>query len=366
MPAAPVPEELEARMASRLLEILIRAGLLGAMVVLCYRIFSSFLTTMAWAVILAVSMYPLQKRFARTLGGKQGLAATALIVLAILVIVTPTAFLMNSFGDSVRGLVEGVRDGTLTVPPPREGVRNVPVVGEQIHEGWSQAHRDLPTFVQSLQPKIGELLKRALALVAAIGLDLLLFVASLIIAGIVMAHGEAGARGARNIFSRIIGSRKGEKLATLSTATIRTVAQGVLGVAFIQAMVLGLLLLVAGIPWAGMLSLIALLLGIAQVPTLLVAAPAIAYLWMSGRYGTAAAMVFTILLLLAGLIDNVLKPLLLGRGVDAPMPVILLGAIGGMASDGILGMFVGAALLTLGYAIFMDWIAEPPPSPPPT
>jgi len=361
--AAPTPVEIEDRIASRLLEVLIRAGLIIALVLLCTRIFAPFLTTMAWSIILAVSMYPLHQRIARRVRGKQGLAATLLIVLTILVIVAPTAVLMNSLGDSVRGFVEGVREGTLTIPPPKEGIRKLPVVGEQIHKGWSDAHRDLPAFVHSLQPKIGELLRRAILLVAAIGLDLLLFVVSLVIAGIVMAHGQSGAGAARNIFSRIVGQPRGEKLATLSTATIRTVGRGVLGVAFLQAMALGLVLLVAGVPWAGVLSLIALVLGIAQVPTFIVAAPAIAYLWMSGHYGTASAIVFTVLLLLAGLIDNVLKPLLLGRGVDAPMPVILLGAIGGMASDGILGMFVGATLLTLGYAIFKDWIAETGPVP---
>jgi predicted PurR-regulated permease PerM len=144
------------------------------------------------------------------------------------------------------------------------------------------------------------------------------------------------------------------------------VAQGVLGVAFIQAMLFGVILLVAGVPWAGVLAAIALVFAIAQVPTIIVALPAIAYLWMSGQYGTVPAVAYTVLLLLAGLIDNVLKPLLLGRGVDAPMPVILLGALGGMAADGILGMFVGATLLALGYQIFMNWVETPPASTPPS
>jgi len=100
-----------------------------------------------------------------------------------------------------------------------------------------------------------------------------------------------------------------------------------------------------------------LVLGIAQVPALLVTLPAIAWLWASGNYGTGAALTWSVLLFLAGMLDNVLKPLLLGRGVDAPMPVILLGALGGMASSGIMGMFVGATLLALGYQIFMGWVA---------
>ena len=145
---------------------------------------------------------------------------------------------------------------------------------------------------------------------------------------------------------------------TLSTATTRAVAQGVIGVAFIQAIIVGLALLVAGVPFAGILAMIALLLGIAQVPALIVTLPAIAYIWASGDYSTGMATMHTIILVIAGMADNVLKPLLLGRGVDAPMPVILFGALGGMASAGIVGMFVGATLLAMGYRIFMSWVAN--------
>jgi predicted PurR-regulated permease PerM len=194
---------------------------------------------------------------------------------------------------------------------------------------------------------------------------MLLFLASFIIAGIIIAFGQSGARSADAIFDRIVGSRRGEQFAELSTATIRAVALGVLGVAFIQAIVIGLVLMIAGVPFAGVLAMIVLVLGIAQVPALLVTLPVIGYIWMSGDYGTGAAVVHTVLLFLAGMLDNVLKPLLLGRGVDAPMPVILLGALGGLASAGILGMFVGATLLALGYQIFMGWVAANPDVAPP-
>ena len=158
----------------------------------------------------------------------------------------------------------------------------------------------------------------------------------------------------RAIFVRIAGEERGEALANLSTATTRAVAQGVIGVAFIQAIIVGLALLVAGVPFAGIFAIIALLLGIAQVPALIVTLPAIGYIWASGDYSTGMATTHTIILVVAGMADNVLKPLLLGRGVDAPMPVILFGALGGMASAGILGMFVGATLLAMGYQIFMS------------
>ena len=123
-------------------------------------------------------------------------------------------------------------------------------------------------------------------------------------------------------------------------------------------------LLVAGVPWAGVLAGIVLVLGIAQVPALLVTVPAIVYLWSSGAYSTTAATAYTVMLVLVGMADNVLKPLLLGRGVEAPMPVILLGALGGMAAAGILGMFVGATLLALGYQIFMGWVEVNPDAGP--
>jgi len=121
---------------------------------------------------------------------------------------------------------------------------------------------------------------------------------------------------------------------------------------------------IAGVPLAGVAAAIMLVLGIAQIPALIVTLPAIAYIWLSGGYGNVEAVVHTIVLVLAGMADNVLKPLMLGRGVDAPMPVILLGALGGMAAGGILGMFVGAVLLALGYQIFMQWVDAAPGNQP--
>ena len=218
----------------------------------------------------------------------------------------------------------------------------------------------MPAVVQSLQPKLGDLAKNVLGIVASIGGALLLFLVSFIIAGIIMAFGQSGARSTVSIFDRIVGTGQGEEFAKLSTATIRAVALGVLGVAFIQAIVVGLVVMIAGVPFAGVLALIVLILGIAQVPALLVTLPVIVYIWASGDYGTVAAVIYTVLLVVAGMLDNVLKPLLLGRGVDAPMVVILLGALGGLATHGILGMFVGATLLALGYQIFMWWVATNP------
>ncbi len=354
--------EFERRIASRLLDVLIRAAFVGLMAALCYVVFAPFLTLMVWALILAVTLYPLHRSIARKIGGRQGLAATIVVVIGGLLIVTPAALLMNSFGSSIYDFVRAVQNNTLVIPAPPDGVEEWPVVGKKLHGVWSKAHSDMPGLVESLQPKIGELARKALAIVASVGVGLLQFMASFIVAGILMAYGEAGARGSRSIFGRIAGSERGESFAKLSTATIRAVAQGVIGIAFVQATLVGLALLVAHVPWAGVLAVITLVLSVAQVPALIVIVPAIVYIWSSGNYGNGAAIAYTILLLVSGMADNILKPLMLGRGVDAPMPVVLLGALGGMATGGILGMFVGATILALGYQIFMGWVATNPDS----
>jgi predicted PurR-regulated permease PerM len=336
--------------------VLIRAALIFALAFLCYLVFSPFLTLMVWALILAVAMYPLHQSLARKIGGRQGLAATIIVIVGTTIIIVPTAVLMLSLGDSVQGFVASVRDNTLQIPAPRPGVADWPIVGKKIFSIWTTAHDDLPGLIASMQPKIGDLARSALGFVASIGGAILKFVASFCVAGVIMAFGEAGARSSHAIFSRIAGPARAAGFVKLSTATIRAVAQGVIGVALIQAIVVGLTLLLAHVPFAGALALVVLVLGIAQVPVVIVTLPAIAWIWMKGEQGTGAAIVYSILLFIGGLADNVLKPLMLGRGVDAPMPVILLGALGGIATAGILGLFVGATLLALGYQIFMSWV----------
>jgi len=359
MPLNP-DREFERRFASRLMDVLIRAGLIVALTALCYRVFSPFLTLMVWALILAVAMYPLHLALAARVGNRQGLAATLLVLIGIVLIVVPSSILMSLLGDAVKRFIEDIQSNNLQIPAPYSGIESWPIVGRKLHALWSAAHSDLPALVQSMQPKISDLSKGALAFVASIGVGLLQFLASFIVAGIIMAFGQSGARAMRSIFKRMFGGARGDEFATLSTQTIRAVANGVIGVAFIQAIIIGLVLIFAGVPGAGVLTVIILVLGIAQVPALIVTLPAIAYIWASGNYETGAAIAYTVLLAVSGMADNVLKPLLLGRGVDAPMPVILIGALSGMAAAGILGMFVGATLLALGYQLFMGWVASNP------
>ena len=201
--------ELEPRAVPGLLDVLIRAGLIFGMVVLCYRVFSPFLTLTVWAVILAVALYPLQRLVAARLGGRQGLSATLLVILGVVVIVVPTAVLMSSLGDSVHRLINEVQEGSIEIPAPPDSVAGWPLIGEKVHATWSRAYDDLPAFIQSQQPKIGDVAKAALGFVASIGTGLLQFLASFIIAGIVMAFGESGSRASRAIFERVAGAERG-------------------------------------------------------------------------------------------------------------------------------------------------------------
>jgi predicted PurR-regulated permease PerM len=358
--------ELEQRLSRKLLDTFIRAGVIFVMAMLCYRIFSPFISLMAWSVILAVTLYPAHQKLARRMRGKQGMAATLLVLVGIVLIGVPTALLMASLGESLQHLVASVRDGSIKIPAPSPGVAAWPLVGERIHAMWLEAYTDLPALVQSMQPHFRDVLRKVLEVVAGIAGGMLLFLFSFIVAGIIMAFGQSGARAVRAIFTRLLGVRRGEEFAVLSTATVRAVALGVLGVAFIQAIVVGLVLLVAGVPFTGVLALVVLVIGIVQVPALVVSLPVIVYIWVSGSYGGTAAVTYTVLLLIAGSLDNFLKPLLLGRGVNAPMVVVLLGALGGLASSGLLGMFVGATFLTLSYQSFMWWVANSPDAIPAT
>ncbi|MDR3428681.1 AI-2E family transporter [Silvimonas sp.] len=354
---------LQKVLSRRLLDVFIQAGLIAALVAVCYQIFGPFMTLMLWAVILAVTLFPLHQKLANKLGGNQGRAATIIVILGILLIFVPMVLLANSLADAITNSIQTLKENTVTIPVPPDSVAGWPIIGKKVYGLWNAAATDLPGLIQSFQPKIGDLAKAGLGFVAGIGGGLLKFLASFIIAGVIMAFGREGHKTARAISRRFVGPEKGESFAILSTATIRAVAQGVIGIAFIQATLLGVILMIAHVPFAGVLAIIALVLGIAQLPALLISIPAIAYIWMSGTYSTVPAIIYSILLIVAGAVDNVLKPLMLGRGVDAPMPVVLMGALGGMVAAGILGMFVGAVLLALGYQIFMDWVAMQPDTP---
>jgi len=339
-----------------MLETLIRGGLVGALVLACAWVVSPFFSLLLWALILAVILYPLHQKLANGIGGKQGRAAAVLVLAGLLLVGTPTIMLGSSFASFLHKGYVAFEQDTIHLPAPPAGVNEWPLVGEQLYSGWDAAARDLPAFVEKNKAQLASMSRKAFGIAANTIVALLLFLGSLVIAGIMMAYGREGSAAIGRIMGRLAGAADGPNVQALSTATVRSVASGVVGVAFIQALILGVGFILAGIPAAGVLAFLVLIVGILQLPALIISLPAIVILWASGDGSNTANVAYTIYLLLGGMADNVLKPLLLGRGVDAPMAVVLLGALGGMVVAGIIGLFVGAVVLAVGYQALMRWV----------
>lgn len=350
----------ERALSRGLLDVLIRAGLIVALVIFCYEIFSPFLHLMLWSVILAITLYPLQRRLRGRLGNRDGRTATLIVLVSVAILMVPIYLLGTSLTESVEKALDVVKEGRVRIPSPSESVAGWPLIGKPLYGFWLQAATDLTGLAQKLAPQIKEVSLTLLGKLANAGLGLLMFIAALIIAGILMAYGESGHRSAVKIASRIFSSGKGPQITHLCTATIRAVAQGVIGIAFIQMLLVGVGFVLIGIPGAGLLALAVLLLGIMQLPATLITIPAIAYVFAT-EGASVGTIVFAVYVFVAGLADNVLKPLLLGRGVDVPMPVVLIGALGGMVTGGIIGLFIGPVALAIGYQLFWQWVEEQPP-----
>ncbi|CAI8762835.1 Transport protein YdiK [Pseudomonas sp. IT-P12] len=354
----------EKTLTRTLLDVFIRAGLIAVLVLFCFDIFSPFRDLMLWALILAITLYPLQKRLRGPLGHNDGRIATLIILIAIVILMVPVYLLGTSIADSVERAMAVIKADNLHIPPPAEAVASWPVIGQKLSAVWLDASTNLPDLAARYLPQIKVASLTVLSKLAGIGMGFLIFIFALIIAGIIMAHGEAGSRSAVLITSRVSGPARGPKIAALCTATIRAVALGVVGIAFIQMLLVGLGFVFKGIPGAGLLALAVLLLGIMQLPVTLITIPVIAFVFAT-EGASSATIIFAIYVFVAGLVDNVLKPLLLGRGVDVPMPVVLIGALGGMVTSGIIGLFIGPVVLAVGYQLFWQWVQDQPdPAPP--
>jgi predicted PurR-regulated permease PerM len=349
----------EKALSAGLLDVLIRAGLIATLVIFCFQIFSPFLHLMLWSVILAITLYPLQRKFRPMLGNRDGRTATLIVLVAIVILAVPIYLLATSMTESVEHALVVVNGGSFHIPPPTESVANWPVVGKPLYGFWLQASTDLTGLVQKFAPQIKDGSLVLLGKLLGAGMALLMFIAALIIAGIIMAYGEEGNRSSIQIASRVISPDRGASTIQLCAATVRAVAQGVIGIAFIQMLLIGVALVLMGIPGAGLLALAVLLLGIMQLPATLITVPVIAFVFAT-EGATVGTIVFAVYIFVAGLADNVLKPLLLGRGVDVPMPVVLIGALGGMVTGGIIGLFIGPVVLAVSYQLFWQWVIGRP------
>ena len=345
-----------------LLDVLVRAGLVAILAYVCYRIFFPFLNLLLWSMILAVMLYPLHKWLKRKMG-KDGLAATLVVLLSVAIVLVPVYLLASSLATTAQTAAATVRSGDFAVPPPADSVADWPIVGKRVYAVWSQASTDLKDVTKEYAPQLKKITLGALSKLAAAGAGLLLFIFALILSGVFMAYGDAGYRSAVASAERIFGPGKGQHIADLCTGTIRAVAQGVIGIAFIQMMLVGVAFVLMGIPGAGLLCLAILLLGIMQLPAAILTIPVI-ILVLSNQGINTATIIFAIYTFIAGLADNVLKPIMLGRGVDVPMPVVLIGALGGMVTGGVIGLFIGPVVLAVGYELYWQWVRDTPPGTP--
>ncbi|UTF59926.1 AI-2E family transporter [Gilvimarinus sp. DA14] len=344
--------------SSPIIDVAIRLGLIALLVFLSFTYLRPFLGLMLWAMILAIALYPVHAKLVPKLGGKEGRAATVLVLGIVLVIGAPTVMLSVSLVDHVLSIYNQAIAGSLRVPEPSDNVAGWPIIGERVDTAWRAASENFHGFAVAHEQQIRDFAHNLMSLFGNVLTTSLAFLAAFIVAGIFMAYAKPGAQTTSRIFNRICGPETGDELHILSVATVRSVAVGVIGVAFIQALLLGVGFMLAGIPAAGLLALAVLVCGIVQLPAAIFVIPVVAWMWMAGDGSMVANIVLTIYLIVAGLADNVLKPMLLGRGLAVPMPVVLLGALGGMIVSGLIGLFIGAVVLAVSYQLFMAWVNE--------
>ena len=320
----------------------------------CFRIIQPFIEPVMWGVIIAVAIYPLFLKLKAAMGGRNKLAAIVFTLLALALLITPAVMISDSLIATSTALGDKYEQGLLKVPPPQDTVKEWPLVGERLYSVWSQASENLQGTIEKYEPQLKTAGEKIIAIAAGAGGGVLQFVLSIVISGILVANAPGAYNVTVKIFSRLTDDKQGTAFTHLSRDTIRSIAQGVIGIAIIQAMLSGLGMYMMDVPAWGLWSLFILVLAIAQLPPLLVLGFVIAYVWSVAN--TTPAIIFTIYALIVSGSDSFLKPLLLGRGLDTPMLVILLGAIGGMLMSGIIGLFIGAVILALGYELFMAWL----------
>ena len=333
----------------------LRIGFVGLLVVLSYLILKPFLFVIMWGIIIAVGIYPIFKKFAALLGNRKKLASVIITLFALALLIVPSYFLMESAIGGIQNLASDLEEGTFKVPPPSENVAEWPLIGKPVYDAWKLASVNLEGAIKTFEPQIKEFASNIFSGILGLGSTVLLTLVSIIIAGALLAKADSAELVARKAFKILIG-RRGEGFTELAGATIRSVVQGVLGVAFIQSVLSGIIMLIFNIPLAGLWALIVLFLAIIQLPPLIILIPIAVYGF--SILDTTSAIIFLVLCIIISMSDALLKPIFLGRGVDVPTLVILLGAIGGMMVSGVIGLFVGAVVLAIAYKVYQALLED--------
>ncbi|WP_166141973.1 AI-2E family transporter [Methylosinus sp. RM1] len=343
------------RLNATLIDLIIRLGALGALAYWSFLLVRPFVTIVTWSAILAVALYPVFEWTAVRLGGRRRLAAVVITLLGLLFVIGPATWLGLGVVDGLRVLSERIDAGGVWVPPPPEALRSWPFVGESAYEFWELASTNLRSALAQALPQLKPYGEIALDATKNAGAGVFKFLISVIIAGFLFAPGPALVRAIKTAVTRI-DSKRAEHFVELAGSTIRTVSRGVIGVSLLQAAIGGLGLQLAGAPGASLLTLCILVLAIVQIGPLLVVVPSILWAWTEMR--TLPALLFTCCMLTVTLVDNVLKPIVIARGLTTPLLVIIVGVIGGVLVHGIIGLFVGPVVLAVAWELLSAWAGE--------
>jgi predicted PurR-regulated permease PerM len=333
------------------LQLLALAFLLGW----CFNILAPFFNPIIWAAILAVSLYPIHQKLKRKLKGKGVLAAIILTTLIFGLLIFLGGWLGIKTGVEIKTEISNYQNGTLKVPPPPVSVKDWPLIGDKAYQVWMQLTEGVKTLVQKYPDEIRALGSYSLQLLATTGKGIFIFAIAILISGVFLAYSEASSKFARKLFNRLINSSKFD-MAAIAAVTIRNVVKGILGVSIIQSVCAGIGFAVAGIPYPGVWTLLCLIFAIIQIGIFPIVFAILIYVWAQDH--TMTAVLLTIWLIPVGFLDNILKPLLMGRGAPVPMLIIFLGSLGGFMYSGFIGLFTGAVILSLGYRLFDVWLNE--------
>ena len=352
----------QGRSSEEVIHIAIRLALLAFLIYWSFLLLSPFIPILVWSVVLAVAFYPAYDWLARHLGDRRGVAAVIVTLAVLSVFLGPATWLGIGLVEGLRNISDQLTSGDLTIPTPPDSVKDWPVIGATLHEFWQTASVNLEAALRQLAPYLKPLAGPILALAGSAGTGTLKFLASVIISGFLYPYGPKLVAASRRALTRIVPERSDSFLA-LAGATIRTVLQGVIGVAAIQALLGGVVLKIAGVPNAGVLAFAILVLGIVQIGSLPILLPVAIWVWTVKDVGAAALI--TVFLALVGISDNALKPLLMGRGLSTPVLVIFIGVLGGTLAHGIVGLFIGPVILAVAWELMTVWIGIDDPAPQP-
>jgi predicted PurR-regulated permease PerM len=355
------PNVHEVSPASRVLEVSVQVGVAILLLAACFLIVRPFLIMIVWGIIIAVATYPGYERLSRAMGGRKTLAAVLCTALLLAIVLVPVALLSGTFVNGIQSAAAYLKDGNLTIPPPPPSVYQWPIIGVPLTNVWNQACNNLNAVLKMFAPQIKAGVTGLLSASAGIGITVIQFVLSIVLAGVILGYARAAAGVAHSLANRLFGDR-GPELAELVTSTIRSVTTGILGVALIQTIFAGLGFLLVGLPAAGLWAGCFLIAAVLQVGVVALV-PAVIYVFVTAT--STKAVVFLIWCIIVAVMDNVLKPLLLGRGATVPIVVVFLGVIGGFMAMGIIGLFVGAIVLSAAYKWMLAWLSPPmaPDSP---